>query len=484
MSSNGNNHRLDSWKEIAAYLRRDERTAIRWEKDRGLPVRRVPGGKRQAVFAFTAELDAWLTQAEPQGLKPNSLESPNGTSERAPAVDLEPQEPQPTAQSRMESPAAVADIRLRRPWIGTNVVRFGLPALGALLIVGVAIALSGHRFGRASENIPAHLAFTANSVQAFDQQNHSLWSHTYPRGLEAWPYKDDGHFYKFSFIGDYRGDGEHEALVPIVFHDSTVTPLTQVDLLSSSGEVLWSYAPALSFQFGKNIIGERWSVSDLFVSHRSQKPQIWAAFAHGTWGNTLIVNLDPVSGKATLRFVNTGAVHAMGEFHNGRDYLLAGGFNNESDSASLAIIDEARPFASSPQSPGTRHECVTCPPGRPDFYLIFPRSELMNLAGLHEEAVNQEYVTGNQIEVQVGDMVQPPVGIQMFYEIRMDQGFRPASFRFGSGYDMLHRKYEREGKLNHTLENCPERLHPKPVKMWTPAGGWIEIPIPPTRFNQ
>ena len=42
--------RLDSWKEIADYLKRDIRTAIRWGKHRGMPVHRVPGGKRQAVF--------------------------------------------------------------------------------------------------------------------------------------------------------------------------------------------------------------------------------------------------------------------------------------------------------------------------------------------------------------------------------------------------------------------------------------------------
>ncbi len=52
--------RLDSWKEIAEYIGRDLRTAIRWEKEKGLPVRRVPGGKRQAVFAYRAEIDAWL----------------------------------------------------------------------------------------------------------------------------------------------------------------------------------------------------------------------------------------------------------------------------------------------------------------------------------------------------------------------------------------------------------------------------------------
>src|SRR5262249_1680494 len=58
--------RLDSWKEIADYLKRDIRTAIRWEQERGMPVHRVPGGKRQAVFAFTDEIDAWLLSQEPQ----------------------------------------------------------------------------------------------------------------------------------------------------------------------------------------------------------------------------------------------------------------------------------------------------------------------------------------------------------------------------------------------------------------------------------
>jgi Tol biopolymer transport system component len=50
--------RLESWKEIAAYLHRDVRTARRWEKDRGLPVRRFPG-TRPGVYALVAELDDW-----------------------------------------------------------------------------------------------------------------------------------------------------------------------------------------------------------------------------------------------------------------------------------------------------------------------------------------------------------------------------------------------------------------------------------------
>ena len=69
--------RLDSWKEIADHLGRDVRTVIRWEKERGLPVRRLPGGKRQSVFALTTEIDGWrLRQKEtPGGGTPSATEA-------------------------------------------------------------------------------------------------------------------------------------------------------------------------------------------------------------------------------------------------------------------------------------------------------------------------------------------------------------------------------------------------------------------------
>jgi hypothetical protein len=51
--------RLDSWKEIAAYLKRDVSTVQRWEKKEGLPVHRLPHDKLGSVFAFKPELDAW-----------------------------------------------------------------------------------------------------------------------------------------------------------------------------------------------------------------------------------------------------------------------------------------------------------------------------------------------------------------------------------------------------------------------------------------
>src|SRR3982751_1125954 len=51
--------RLDSWKEIAAYLGRGVTTVQRWEQHEGLPVHRLPHAKKGSIFALKSELDHW-----------------------------------------------------------------------------------------------------------------------------------------------------------------------------------------------------------------------------------------------------------------------------------------------------------------------------------------------------------------------------------------------------------------------------------------
>jgi Tol biopolymer transport system component len=52
--------RLDSWKEIAAYLKRDVTTVQRWEKREEMPVHRHLHDRIGSVYASRAELDAWM----------------------------------------------------------------------------------------------------------------------------------------------------------------------------------------------------------------------------------------------------------------------------------------------------------------------------------------------------------------------------------------------------------------------------------------
>ena len=51
--------RLDSWKEIAAYLERTVTTLERWEKEEGLPVHRHVHHKKASVYAYPSEIDTW-----------------------------------------------------------------------------------------------------------------------------------------------------------------------------------------------------------------------------------------------------------------------------------------------------------------------------------------------------------------------------------------------------------------------------------------
>lgn len=77
------NERLDSWKEIARYLDRDESTVQRWEKREGMPVHRHVHTKRGSVYAYRSELDVWWQGRRPQLESPPSP-APAGDQPRRP----------------------------------------------------------------------------------------------------------------------------------------------------------------------------------------------------------------------------------------------------------------------------------------------------------------------------------------------------------------------------------------------------------------
>ncbi|MEQ8692974.1 MAG: hypothetical protein RIC89_19330 [Pseudomonadales bacterium] len=52
--------RLVSWKRIARYLDKGERTVRRWAVEEDLPVHKISERANSTVFAFTDEIDAWL----------------------------------------------------------------------------------------------------------------------------------------------------------------------------------------------------------------------------------------------------------------------------------------------------------------------------------------------------------------------------------------------------------------------------------------
>ena len=78
---------LDSWKEISRYLNRDIRTLQRWERTKGLPVRRMPGGDKPGVYAVKSELDRWRRS---RGIHVASVEEAAPASAPPPSVAVLP----------------------------------------------------------------------------------------------------------------------------------------------------------------------------------------------------------------------------------------------------------------------------------------------------------------------------------------------------------------------------------------------------------
>ena len=110
---------LNGWKEIGRYVGRDTRTVERWEKLRGLPVRRVPGAGRATVYALITELDEWLEtgkheRADP-GANSRAVDFSPPMTFSASGVEPVPAIPLTKLQSPPEIAGATAEMRELRP---------------------------------------------------------------------------------------------------------------------------------------------------------------------------------------------------------------------------------------------------------------------------------------------------------------------------------------------------------------------------------
>src|SRR5579859_366913 len=108
-----NERRLESWGEIASYLRREIRTVQRWERNLGLPIHRLSVGKNSSVYAYPSELDKWYKEREPRLEKEDpEIDSPaqgslSSSSSNTPQNHELSPSPKPPIRKRLIAGAAV-----------------------------------------------------------------------------------------------------------------------------------------------------------------------------------------------------------------------------------------------------------------------------------------------------------------------------------------------------------------------------------------
>jgi len=174
--------RIDSWKGIAAYLKRGARTVQRWERQAGLPVHRLHHDKLGSVYAYEDELEAWWSSRGSKLESGSSTENWNGTSVGiAPFADLSPEQDQAyfcegIAEEITTALSRIADLRVasQMPGPGPRKSTPGTKELGRRLGVGAILHGSVRKSG-SRLRVSVRLLNCATGFQ--------LWAEIYDRGV-------------------------------------------------------------------------------------------------------------------------------------------------------------------------------------------------------------------------------------------------------------------------------------------------------------
>lgn len=435
---------LSGWKMIASHLGVSVREAQSWEKDEGMPVRRMPGRKSR-VWADRAALDHWKQHVSVGGKQPPpqpALESGDRRHPRFPS----------------------------RRWI-----------LGSLATAGVA-AVSGAAWmiARSASRGPVRVEQIGRALCAWDDMGHLLWRRPFPLGLvdassngiHAYPVRNIQ-------IMNMGGTGASRVIFAATLSDSPGDPTAisrdELYCLTADGKILWTYKPDVSVTFGDQQFSGPWDISDILVEPGSGPPIVWAALSHRMWRPGVLLAIDG-AGKATVKFVNAGNLYRIGLAPEG--HILVGGVNNEYDSAALAVLRKDAPASCSPQTRGTRFECVSGPGGSPERYFLLPPTELNVAADKPYNRVVAINSIGGQTVVtteEVGEVARPPLATAMY---GFSAGMAIQDVAFDDNFAVQHHYFEGAGKLDHPLSRCSSLNSPRPVRRWEPNSGWTTLAVP------
>jgi hypothetical protein len=450
--------RLDGWKAIADYLGRDVRTAQRWRDERGMPVHRVPGGRGGTVFGDRGELDEWLFQTKISTGRSNATPPSNGNA-RADRISTD------RAASRRYAPR----------------IAWSVAATVTMIAVGVALK----QVGTAQREAPARLELSGNTFIARAADESPLWS--FPLSLKPEPSIDGAVARRITWQGTVLIHGQNDDggsdIAAVVNFEKTASPPglflhSEVYWFRSVGTLRWKYTPHDRLGFSGREFAGPWRVMASATLPGTKTP-LWMSFNDAVWWPSFVARFGS-DGVPHHVFISAGHIYALARVESADGVqVLAGGVNNEYRSAALAVLGETGP-ASSPQTRGSPFACDNCPAGGPRKYFVLPRSELS--AALREpynylDAITVPPRNDGPIEVSVREN-SDPWNLRSVY--RFSTELMPESVGLSDRYWEVHRELSKSGKLDHGVDDCPERSDGMVVRVWQPDAGWKNIRVPPT----
>lgn len=371
----------------------------------------------------------------------------------------------PEAEAATQAlPAAIRPASRTRLWWSAAVLAV------MVLTLLVMLAIPALRAPKAGGGAVARVTYAGGRLQAWNEANQLAWSYQFEIPVEE-P-RTTNHTVLFT---DLDGDGSREMVVVVAGQHAGgfYPPVTRVACFSARGELRWSYQPNLTLSFGGKEYQGPWVVRDIMASPDPQHPGVWVAYAHHTWWPSFLVRIN-VQGLADMRFINSGHITRLDSVTNPLgSFVLAGALNNEyGGAAALAILRDGQTFAASPQSPGTEFWCDQCPEDRPFRYFVFPRSELNRLEGQGYNPFHAIASAAGQIRLLTTEL---PGSSDFVYGgvYALNSKLELVEAGYSEMYWTRHDQLYKEGRLDHSAADCPERKHAA-VKLWEPEHGWRE----------
>ena len=436
-------NRLDSWKAIAAYLDRDERTVQRWERELGLPVRRVPGGRGRSVFAFSSEIDAWLEARQGQ-----EIDVTEPTSAPAPAADVPP----PRRSFARMWPAGVA---------------------AAMLVIASALVWWLRPTMVSATEL--RLESTTDGVTAFDAKGARLWKFTFPPAYSTVLAEDAVDAARIA-----AGGPQPAVYVATAFRirrsDSTQETggLAELDL---NGHPLRSFSFTDNVTFDGASYGPPWVITDFAIDETGGRRRIAIAAHHAVWSASLVTVLDEQLQRHGT-FVHAGWIEQVQWQTSNR--LVIGGYSNAHEGGMVALLDPSAPNGIDGQGPepaDSPYFCQTCPAGAPVRMAVMPRTELNRVTASRFNRARIQ-VTPEGVMARTIEVPQPVAGldaIEALYEFTPSLDLTRATF--GDHYLEFARALELQGRMRLAHAPIPTVDRPQEIQTWAPSTGWQTLKI-------
>jgi hypothetical protein len=424
--------RISTWGEIAQFLKVDVKTAQRWEKERGLPVRRLPGGRRGQVHAYRVELERWLAGGEDAPRSEPAVAAPRGNG-------------RPTRRKLMGGIAGGAGLAVAA-WFGAGVLR-RFPRI-------VSGRMEGH------------------ALVAQDHHGRELWRFACGGDSPRLGGGDYGRPHHIRTV-DFRADG-HPDLVAGVRRDRGVDLDETLYSFDPKGRIRWSWKPTLPLlDFDGKPFEPVWEIQSMLVTNGGGKGSLWVSVANPLRWASALLRMNP-DGRPAVHFANAGWIIDVVSLNGPELELVAMGINNAFDSPFLALIGEQDPPSLSPAGGPPRFRYSNGPAGHVRKYVLFPESEFV--PGGFSNYLMPQYLRNAGGGCAVNLRVNREPGEVLMYAF--DRRLRPVKVRPAYGFNVIHQALHREGLLNHELEDCPELNKPHVFRCWTPGGGWTEEAAP------